>query len=219
MLNLAEYRRPTDEPRRLPALGRSGRPRRRSQQGRLVPAHRALSRTRSRQRDAGRTRRRRPRASTMRCAASAPAGRFSSRRERSPAQHYPHEPLSRSGLGAGRRSSAERQFEEDGRAFREPLFSDAPLAAAGGGRGARRELALRRPRAKTASIRAELLRGFVDRTDRVLQLVEGFMPEAEWLDDGETLTYLHSDDLDHADSASASPKRRCISTRCSPTSR
>ena len=38
----------------------------------------------------------------------------------------------------------------------------------------------------------ELLRGFIDRTDRVLQLVEGFVPEADWLDDGETLTYLHS---------------------------
>ena len=38
----------------------------------------------------------------------------------------------------------------------------------------------------------EVLRGFVDRTDRVLQLVEGFMPECRWLDDGETLTYLHS---------------------------
>jgi type IV secretion system protein VirB4 len=38
----------------------------------------------------------------------------------------------------------------------------------------------------------ELLHGFIDRTARVLQLVEGFMPEARWLDDGETLTYLHS---------------------------
>src|ERR1700731_3412633 len=38
----------------------------------------------------------------------------------------------------------------------------------------------------------EVLRGFVDRTSRVLQLVEGFMPECAWLDDGETLTYLHS---------------------------
>src|SRR3546814_20640373 len=26
----------------------------------------------------------------------------------------------------------------------------------------------------------------------MLHLVEGFMPEAEWLDDAETLTYLHS---------------------------
>jgi type IV secretion system protein TrbE len=38
----------------------------------------------------------------------------------------------------------------------------------------------------------EVLRGFVDRTDRVLQLVEGFMPEIRWLDDTQTLTYLHS---------------------------
>ncbi len=38
----------------------------------------------------------------------------------------------------------------------------------------------------------ESLRGFADRTDRVLQLIEGFMPECRWLDDRETLTYLHS---------------------------
>ncbi|MGK6317765.1 conjugal transfer protein TrbE [Neorhizobium sp. DT-125] len=38
----------------------------------------------------------------------------------------------------------------------------------------------------------ELLKGFVDRTDRVLHLVEGFVPEAAWLDDADTLTYLHS---------------------------
>ena len=38
----------------------------------------------------------------------------------------------------------------------------------------------------------ELQRGFVDRTDRVLALLDGFMPECRWLDDPETLTYLHS---------------------------
>ncbi|OPF92477.1 Type IV secretion system protein virB4 [Rhodopseudomonas palustris] len=38
----------------------------------------------------------------------------------------------------------------------------------------------------------QVQRGFVDRTDRVLGLVEGFMPELKWLDDEETLTYLHS---------------------------
>ncbi|MFN4355802.1 conjugal transfer protein TrbE [Parvibaculum sp.] len=38
----------------------------------------------------------------------------------------------------------------------------------------------------------EALAAFVDRTNRVLQLVDGFMPECRWLDDGETLTYLHS---------------------------
>src|SRR5208283_561601 len=36
------------------------------------------------------------------------------------------------------------------------------------------------------------LAAFVDRTDRLLQLVEGFAPEAEWLSDAETLSYLHS---------------------------
>ncbi len=38
----------------------------------------------------------------------------------------------------------------------------------------------------------ELLKGFVDRGDRLLNLVEGFVPEVRWLDDAETLTYLHS---------------------------
>ncbi len=38
----------------------------------------------------------------------------------------------------------------------------------------------------------EMLRAFVDRTNRVVQLVEGFMPACRWLDDAETLTYLHS---------------------------
>ncbi|MBB1093850.1 conjugal transfer protein TrbE [Rhodopseudomonas palustris] len=38
----------------------------------------------------------------------------------------------------------------------------------------------------------QVQRGFVDRTDRVLGLIEGFMPELKWLDDEETLTYLHS---------------------------
>src|SRR6202163_4016269 len=38
----------------------------------------------------------------------------------------------------------------------------------------------------------EILNGFIDRTGRVLQLVEGFVPEAAWLSDAETLTYLHS---------------------------
>ena len=33
---------------------------------------------------------------------------------------------------------------------------------------------------------------FVDRTDRLLALVSGFVPEAAWLSDAETLTYLHS---------------------------
>ena len=45
---------------------------------------------------------------------------------------------------------------------------------------------------ETAVDAHELLNGFIDRTDRVLQLVEGFVPESAWLSDSETLTYLHS---------------------------
>jgi type IV secretion system protein TrbE len=33
---------------------------------------------------------------------------------------------------------------------------------------------------------------FLDRTERVRALTEGFMPECDWLDNAETLTYLHS---------------------------
>src|SRR3546814_10187042 len=38
----------------------------------------------------------------------------------------------------------------------------------------------------------ELVGSFADRTDLVLKLGDGFVPEVRWLDDGETLTYLHS---------------------------
>ncbi|MGJ0452772.1 MAG: conjugal transfer protein TrbE [Methylocystis sp.] len=36
------------------------------------------------------------------------------------------------------------------------------------------------------------LSSFIDRSNRLLQLVEGFAPEAEWLGDAETLSFLHS---------------------------
>jgi type IV secretion system protein TrbE len=39
---------------------------------------------------------------------------------------------------------------------------------------------------------ADALASFVDRTNRLLALIQSFMPEAEWLGDSETLTYLHS---------------------------
>ena len=37
----------------------------------------------------------------------------------------------------------------------------------------------------------EQAKGFIQQTDRVLQLVETFMPQAAWLDDPETLSFLH----------------------------
>ena len=56
---------------------------------------------------------------------------------------------------------------------------------------ARAETWLYEGREKTGIDPAEVMTGFADRTDRVLRLIEAFMPECRWLDDGETLTYLH----------------------------
>ena len=154
MLNLAEYRhRSQSLADFLPwaALVARGR---RPQQGRLVPAHGAVPRARSRFRDAGRAGRASPRGSTMRCAVSAPAGRSSSRPSAMPAQQLSAQRFSRSGLGAGR-CRAPRAVRGGRRAFREPLFPDAALAAAGRRRRARRSLALRGPGAR----RRRLARG------------------------------------------------------------
>lgn len=45
---------------------------------------------------------------------------------------------------------------------------------------------------KSGSHATEQVRHFTDRTQRLLHLIESIMPEARWLDDGETLSYLHS---------------------------
>jgi type IV secretion/conjugal transfer VirB4 family ATPase len=58
---------------------------------------------------------------------------------------------------------------------------------------ARAEALLYEGRARDVGTDAlEVRKSFIDRTDRVLQLVEGFVPEAAWLTDPEMLTYLHS---------------------------
>ncbi|WP_266035654.1 conjugal transfer protein TrbE [Brucella intermedia] len=56
---------------------------------------------------------------------------------------------------------------------------------------ARAESWLYEGKAETGVNAREILAGFIDRTDRVLQLIDGFMPECDWLTDAETLTYLH----------------------------
>ena len=91
---------------------------------------------------------------------------------------------------------------------RRPRTRRAPSASfmRGGSAGRTR----RRPRSVAA--------GLVDRTDRVLQLVEGFMPECRWLDDGETLTDLQRAASRPSATAFVSPRFRCISTRCWPIS-
>src|SRR5215475_10031978 len=84
------------------------------------------------------------------------------------------------------------QFEEEGAHFESAYyvtFVFLPLAE----EAARAESFLYEGGVSGGSVDAhQTLRGFVDRTDRVLQLIEGFVPEAARLSDAETLTYLHS---------------------------
>jgi type IV secretory pathway VirB4 component len=84
------------------------------------------------------------------------------------------------------------QFEEEGAHFESAyfltfVFLPPPEEAA------RAESFLYEGVVSGSSVDAhQILKGFIDRTDRVLQLIEGFVPEAAWLSDTETLTYLHS---------------------------
>lgn len=83
-------------------------------------------------------------------------------------------------------------FEEEGSHYESSYFvTFLFLPPAEDAARAERLLYEGRDRKEGADAR-EVLRGFVDRTNRVLQLVEGFMPEIRWLDDEQTLTYLHS---------------------------
>ncbi|RXH24088.1 conjugal transfer protein TrbE [Bradyrhizobium nanningense] len=84
------------------------------------------------------------------------------------------------------------QFEEAGAHFESSYFlTFLYLPPEEGAAQAERLLYEGRDRTVGADAR-EVLRGFVDQTNRVLQLVEGFMPACAWLDDQDTLTYLHS---------------------------
>jgi type IV secretion system protein VirB4 len=84
------------------------------------------------------------------------------------------------------------QFEEEGAHF-ESAYYLTFLFLPPAEEAARAEALLYEGRSRDAGADAhEILKGFVDRTDRVLQLIEGFVPEATWLSDAETLTYLHA---------------------------
>jgi type IV secretion/conjugal transfer VirB4 family ATPase len=110
--------------------------------------------------------------------------------QRSPANTYPEsrfpDPVS-----ALVDSERRAQFEEEGAHF-ESAYYLTFLYLPPSEDAARAEGWLYEGSGKSGVNPHEVLRGFIDRTDRVLQLVEGFVPEVEWLDDGETLTYLHS---------------------------
>lgn len=84
------------------------------------------------------------------------------------------------------------QFEEEGAHYDSSYYlTFAYLPPAEDAARAERLLYEGSSRTPNADAR-EVLSGFADRTDRVLQLIEGFMPECAWLGDEETLTYLHS---------------------------
>ena len=110
--------------------------------------------------------------------------------QRTPANRYPRDvfPDPVSGLVDAERRA---QFEEEGAHFESRYYLTLvwlpPAEDA-----ARAEAWLYEGRASDGADWRAALAGFIDRTDRVLALIEGFMPEAGWLDDPETLTYLHS---------------------------
>ena len=83
------------------------------------------------------------------------------------------------------------QFREEGRHF-ESAYYLTLLWMPPADEAARLEGLLYEGRTESAGGRDALISGFIDRTDRLFQLFEGFVPEAGWLDDAGTLTYLHS---------------------------
>ncbi len=110
--------------------------------------------------------------------------------QRLPAQSYPHSTFPDS-VSALVDIERREQFEEEGVHFESRYFLTfvwlpPPEDAS------RAESWLYEGKSQSGVDAHELLGGFVDRTDRILQLVEGFVPEATWLDDASTLTYLHS---------------------------
>jgi type IV secretion system protein VirB4 len=88
-------------------------------------------------------------------------------------------------------SERKAQFEEEGAHFESAYFLTL-LFLPPSEDAARAENWLYEGRDRGAADPNELVRAFIDRTDRLFQLIAGFVPEIEWLDDAETLTYLHS---------------------------
>ncbi|MDH7972478.1 conjugal transfer protein TrbE [Sphingomonas sp. AR_OL41] len=110
--------------------------------------------------------------------------------QRHAAQHYPESRFPDPASALVDRERAE-QFAEEGAHFESSYFLTL-LWVPPAEDAARAEGWLFEGRAQAGVDPKEVLASFVDRCGRVLQLVEGFVPEIAWLDDGETLTYLHS---------------------------
>jgi type IV secretion system protein VirB4 len=88
-------------------------------------------------------------------------------------------------------SERKAQFEEEGAHFESAYFLTF-LFLPPSEDAARAERWLYEGRDRADADPNEFVRGFIDRTDRLFQLIAGFVPEIDWLDDAETLTYLHS---------------------------
>jgi len=110
--------------------------------------------------------------------------------QRHVAQHYPSSSFPDPASALVDRERAE-QFAEEGAHFESSYFLTL-LWMSPAEDAARAEGWLFEGRAQAGVDPKEVLASFIDRSGRVLQLVEGFVPEVAWLDDGETLTYLHS---------------------------
>jgi type IV secretion/conjugal transfer VirB4 family ATPase len=110
--------------------------------------------------------------------------------QRLPANHYPD---SRFPDPASSLVDAERraQFEEEGAHFESRYYLTLVWLPPADD-AARAEAWLYEGRSREQSDWHGTLKAFIDRTDRVLALIEDFMPEADWLGDSDTLTYLHS---------------------------
>ncbi len=110
--------------------------------------------------------------------------------QRQPANRYPDSvfPDRASGLVDAERRA---QFEEEGVHFESQYFLTLVWLPPADD-AARAEAWLYEGRSRSDADWRNTMSAFLDRTDRVLALIEDFMPEAGWLDDGETLTYLHS---------------------------
>ena len=110
--------------------------------------------------------------------------------QRIPANRYPEssfpDPVSRV-VDAERRA----QFEEEGTHFESHYFLTL-LWLPGPDEAARAENWLYEGKGHVRTDWKAHLKSFKDQTGRIFSLIEGFMPECDWLGDAETLTYLHS---------------------------
>lgn len=98
-------------------------------------------------------------------------------------------------------------FEEAGSHFESRFFLTFAYLPPTHQVGRAEQLFIKRPDGDAGTSYAERLDGFIVETDRALDLLAGLMPEAAWLDDGETLTYLHG---------TISPKRHAVAVPTTP---